>query len=134
MATIDQASNTPEQPKGWFTTTHWSVVLLARDDDDRAALETLCRDYWRPLYVLARRFGHSQHDAEDLPGPPTLQGEVGSVDQGAQAGGQDGPRLDQRDERGLFARTFCGDEFAARGLASSFVQCSTSVCGIGSSP
>jgi dTDP-4-dehydrorhamnose 3,5-epimerase len=31
-----------------------------------------------------------------------------------------------RDERGLFARTFCGDEFAARGLASSFAQCSTS--------
>lgn len=49
-----------------FTTTHWSVVLSARDGDDHAALETLCRDYWRPLYVLARRFGHSQHDAEDL--------------------------------------------------------------------
>ena len=31
-----------------------------------------------------------------------------------------------QDERGLFARTFCGDEFAARGLASSFVQCGTS--------
>src|SRR5436190_7130838 len=53
-------------PEAIFTTTHWSVVLHARDDDDRAALETLCRDYWRPLYVLARRFGHSQHDAEDL--------------------------------------------------------------------
>lgn len=49
-----------------FTTTHWSVVLSARDDDDRAALETLCRGYWRPLYVLARRFGHAPHDAEDL--------------------------------------------------------------------
>jgi dTDP-4-dehydrorhamnose 3,5-epimerase len=32
----------------------------------------------------------------------------------------------QRDERGLFARTFCGDEFAARGLSGSFVQCSSS--------
>jgi dTDP-4-dehydrorhamnose 3,5-epimerase len=30
------------------------------------------------------------------------------------------------DERGLFARTFCGRDFAARGLPSSFVQCSTS--------
>jgi dTDP-4-dehydrorhamnose 3,5-epimerase len=30
------------------------------------------------------------------------------------------------DERGYFARTFCSDEFAARGLAGSFVQCSTS--------
>ena len=36
------------------------------DDEDRAALETLCRDYWRPLYVLARRFGHAPYDAEDL--------------------------------------------------------------------
>jgi RNA polymerase sigma-70 factor (ECF subfamily) len=49
-----------------FTTTHWSVVLSARDEADGSALESLCRDYWRPLYVLARRFGRAQHDAEDL--------------------------------------------------------------------
>ncbi len=30
------------------------------------------------------------------------------------------------DERGFFARTFCRDEFAARGLRSSFVQCNLS--------
>ncbi len=30
------------------------------------------------------------------------------------------------DARGYFARTFCSDEFAAHGLAGSFVQCSTS--------
>jgi dTDP-4-dehydrorhamnose 3,5-epimerase len=30
------------------------------------------------------------------------------------------------DERGLFARTFCADEFARRGLETQFVQCSTS--------
>lgn len=30
------------------------------------------------------------------------------------------------DERGLFARTFCEREFAAAGLPSHFVQCSTS--------
>jgi dTDP-4-dehydrorhamnose 3,5-epimerase len=30
------------------------------------------------------------------------------------------------DERGLFARTFCAREFQERGLAASFVQCSTS--------
>jgi len=30
------------------------------------------------------------------------------------------------DERGLFARTFCGAEFAAHGLRRAFVQCSTS--------
>jgi dTDP-4-dehydrorhamnose 3,5-epimerase len=33
------------------------------------------------------------------------------------------------DERGLFARTFCRDEFAAHGLTSSFVQCSSSYNG-----
>ncbi len=31
------------------------------------------------------------------------------------------------DERGLFARTFCGREFAERGLVTTFVQCSTSM-------
>lgn len=30
------------------------------------------------------------------------------------------------DERGHFARTFCANEFAARGLVNHFVQCSTS--------
>jgi len=30
------------------------------------------------------------------------------------------------DERGMFARTFCGREFAARGLDSLIAQCSTS--------
>lgn len=30
------------------------------------------------------------------------------------------------DARGYFARTFCTDEFAAHGLASTFVQCNTS--------
>jgi len=30
------------------------------------------------------------------------------------------------DDRGLFARTFCRDEFRAQGLCDSFVQCNTS--------
>ena len=33
----------------------------------------------------------------------------------------------QRDDRGSFARSFCRDEFAARGLAAHFMQSSTSV-------
>ena len=32
----------------------------------------------------------------------------------------------REDARGYFARTFCRDEFSAHGLASDFVQCSTS--------
>ncbi|MBV9673796.1 MAG: dTDP-4-dehydrorhamnose 3,5-epimerase [Verrucomicrobia bacterium] len=31
-----------------------------------------------------------------------------------------------KDERGLFARTFCAQEFAAQGLPCRFVQCNTS--------
>jgi RNA polymerase sigma factor (sigma-70 family) len=49
-----------------FTTTHWSVVLSARDESDDGAMEALCRTYWRTLYVLARRVGQSPPDAEDL--------------------------------------------------------------------
>src|SRR6185436_13465820 len=48
---------------------HWSAVLAARGNDSqraRAALETLCRTYWYPLYAYVRRLGHSPHDTEDL--------------------------------------------------------------------
>jgi RNA polymerase sigma-70 factor (ECF subfamily) len=52
-----------------FTTTHWSVVLRAGGDlstDAQAALETLCRTYWYPLYVHVRRRGWGAEDAQDL--------------------------------------------------------------------
>jgi RNA polymerase sigma factor (sigma-70 family) len=45
------------------------VVLSAQDKDSGrsdAALETLCRTYWYPLYAFVRRQGHSPHDAQDL--------------------------------------------------------------------
>ncbi len=53
-----------------FPATRWSVVLTARDggrtEGSRAALEDLCRLYWRPLYAFARGSGFSAEDAEDL--------------------------------------------------------------------
>ncbi len=52
-----------------FVTTHWSVVLSARDNaspQSAAALENLCGAYWYPLYAYARWLGNSPHDAEDL--------------------------------------------------------------------
>lgn len=53
-----------------FPPTQWTaVVQLSHEPDETArrnALECLCRDYWYPLYVFARRAGHGQHDAEDL--------------------------------------------------------------------
>ena len=61
---------TPETPAGRvFVTTHWSVVLRARDKDSpdsEAARERLCRTYWPPLYHYLRREGHSPQDAQDL--------------------------------------------------------------------
>jgi RNA polymerase sigma-70 factor (ECF subfamily) len=52
-----------------FATTRWSVVLEAAEPDApraAAALDELCRAYWKPLYVYVRRCGHGPHDAEDL--------------------------------------------------------------------
>ena len=34
--------------------------------DVRESLETLCRQYWPPLYAYVRHRGHSAHDAQDL--------------------------------------------------------------------
>lgn len=52
-----------------FGTTHWSVVLAAANEakpEGAAALETLCRAYWYPIYVFIRRQGYGEADAQDL--------------------------------------------------------------------
>ncbi len=52
-----------------FTTTHWSVVVSAGQSDSAAAmaaLESLCRAYWYPLFVYARRRGCDEEQAKDL--------------------------------------------------------------------
>jgi RNA polymerase sigma-70 factor (ECF subfamily) len=52
-----------------FATTHWTVVLTARDGDvDHAseALEALCRTYYNPVYAFVRREGYPPHEAQDL--------------------------------------------------------------------
>src|SRR5678815_5422164 len=53
----------------WFATTHWSVVLAAKQGEPSeaaAALEKLCRTYWPPLYAYIRRDGHDVTEAQDL--------------------------------------------------------------------
>jgi len=45
------------------------MVLRLRSTSEprrQRAFEELCRAYWKPLYVFARRCGHDQHDAEDF--------------------------------------------------------------------
>lgn len=52
-----------------FHTTRWSVVLAAQgksSKDARQSLETLCNQYWAPLYAYVRHRGHAEHDAQDL--------------------------------------------------------------------
>src|SRR5881628_1700770 len=52
-----------------FATTHWSVVLAAKEGDSSSvqdALEKLCRTYWYPIYAYLRRRGCGEHDAQDL--------------------------------------------------------------------
>src|SRR5262249_38148179 len=53
---------------GIFATTHWSVVLAAQERSPAAdaALETLCRTYWLPLYAFIRREGYENEEAKDL--------------------------------------------------------------------
>jgi DNA-directed RNA polymerase specialized sigma24 family protein len=58
----------PVAPRSTFPTTHWSIVLnagSASESEARTALETLCRQYWYPLYSFVRRQGHPHHEAED---------------------------------------------------------------------
>ncbi|MDB6023914.1 MAG: hypothetical protein JWM68_137 [Verrucomicrobiales bacterium] len=53
-----------------FPHTRWSVVLAATQrhssPESAAALESLCRAYWHPLYAYVRRSGQSPHDAQDI--------------------------------------------------------------------
>jgi RNA polymerase sigma factor (sigma-70 family) len=69
MPTEDQDTGSPLDKAQWFTTTHWSVVLMAGRGPEPAAdaaLERLCRTYWYPLYAYVRRRGHGPEDAQDL--------------------------------------------------------------------
>ncbi|MFO0818347.1 MAG: sigma-70 family RNA polymerase sigma factor [Pirellulales bacterium] len=69
--TEDRSPPIPEshQP-ATFRTTRWSLVFAAQGKlsqaDAAQSLETLCRQYWPPLYAYVRHRGHSVHDAQDL--------------------------------------------------------------------
>jgi RNA polymerase sigma-70 factor (ECF subfamily) len=54
-----------------FQTTRWSMVLSCAQTSDtrevaQRALTELCRAYWRPVFALICRRGHSAADAQDL--------------------------------------------------------------------
>jgi RNA polymerase sigma factor (sigma-70 family) len=52
-----------------FDSTRWTIIMTAAQshlEGGPAALAELCRLYWYPLYVFARRCGHSPDYAQDL--------------------------------------------------------------------
>lgn len=51
-----------------FPPTSWTQVCRSAEQGSlaRDALESLCRDYWYPLFGFARRNGYNDHDAQDL--------------------------------------------------------------------
>jgi RNA polymerase sigma-70 factor (ECF subfamily) len=64
-----ESNNRESQSCGQFNTTHWSVVLRAgreTSSESGAALESLCRAYWQPIYFFARHKSCSEEDAKDL--------------------------------------------------------------------
>ena len=59
----------PMEGAASFHTTHWTIVMTAAQSQAQGgqeALAELCRLYWYPLYVFARRRGGSPEDAQDL--------------------------------------------------------------------
>src|SRR2546425_705644 len=68
MARSDHPASRPES-LGWFTTTHWTVVLNAKSDDTAQAAEALnklCQTYRPPVHAYIRRRERNPADAEDL--------------------------------------------------------------------
>jgi RNA polymerase sigma-70 factor (ECF subfamily) len=54
---------------GRFATTHWSLVVAAREGarpQAREALAALCGAYWYPLYAFIRRQDYAADQAQDL--------------------------------------------------------------------
>ena len=52
-----------------FPPTPWSLIVRIQrgsEEERTGALETVCENYWQPIYVFARMSGYSPEDAEDL--------------------------------------------------------------------
>jgi RNA polymerase sigma factor (sigma-70 family) len=64
-----EPTESSEGTGGIFPHTRWSMVLCAKDaqdSDSPAALEELCRLYWRPVYLFIRSRGNTPEESEDL--------------------------------------------------------------------
>lgn len=69
MNAASDSESRPAAQDAAFQTTHWSLVLSAKDPHSplaAEALEKLCRTYWYPLYAFLRGTGKDKETAEDL--------------------------------------------------------------------
>ena len=61
---------TLQQGGAAFQTTHWTLVLRARETQSETtaqkALSNFCEAYWPPLYAFLRHRGHASPEAQDL--------------------------------------------------------------------
>ncbi len=67
--TVKHDHGSPEEGAASFQPTRWTIVMGAAQSQAQgapAALAELCRLYWYPLYIFARRRGYSPKDAQDL--------------------------------------------------------------------
>jgi RNA polymerase sigma factor (sigma-70 family) len=66
---VERDLGPPAEGAASFHTTRWTIVMRAAQSQapgGESALAQLCRTYWYPLYIFARRRGHSPDDAQDL--------------------------------------------------------------------
>jgi RNA polymerase sigma factor (sigma-70 family) len=66
---VERDLGPPAEGAASFHTTRWTIVMRAAQSQapgGESALAQLCRTYWYPLYIFARRRGYSPDDAQDL--------------------------------------------------------------------
>jgi RNA polymerase sigma factor (sigma-70 family) len=66
---VERDLGPPAEGAASFHTTRWTIVMRAAQSQapgGQSALAQLCRNYWYPLYIFARRRGYSPEDAQDL--------------------------------------------------------------------
>jgi hypothetical protein len=64
---VERDHGPPAEGTASFHTTRWTIVMRAAQSQAQGAkfaLAELCRLYWYPLYMFARRLGYSPDDAE----------------------------------------------------------------------
>lgn len=64
------AEASPKTTQSVFPSTRWTLISQMQDGaptaEHRLALDTICRSYWYPLYVYARKFGKNEDEARDV--------------------------------------------------------------------